>query len=179
MINHALNGDRRSIEALTRHAHPRIAGQVARYPLDDEDRIDLVQTVLLQIPLKIRSLRGQLSFDGWLFRLTATAALPLLRSRRRERARFVAYSDIEEVASLPSVTMASLENVVLAERRNARLRHALRDAPADYREVLLARYDEGRSLNEIARTLALNKREVQSRLRGARAHLRSILGDDR
>ena len=81
----------------------QVERQLARYPVSDEDRLDLVQSTLLQVVRTLGSFRGDSSFTTWLFRVTANEALMLMRSQRRQRARIVEGLDFEELGLLPTV----------------------------------------------------------------------------
>src|SRR5688572_9120659 len=103
VIGKAREGDRDSLDELTRVIRPHVERQLARYPVSDEDRLDLVQSTLLQVVRTIRSFRGDSSFTTWLFRVTANEALMLMRSQRRQRARLVEGLDLEDLSVLPTV----------------------------------------------------------------------------
>ncbi len=169
-------GNRSSLEELTRIIRPQVERQLARYPVSDEDRLDLVQSTLLQVVRTIGSFRGDSSFTTWLFRVTANEALMLMRSQRRQRARVVEGLDFEELGVLPTVRSAHGEDdaASLAERE-ACVREALGELPEDYRDVVLAHYHEDLGLQEIARKLSVSESAVRSRLHRARVRLRAIL----
>jgi len=59
--------------------------------------------------------------------------------------------------------------------RDARVRSALQELPADYRDVVLAHYNEDLGLQEIANRLELTESAVRSRLHRARSRLRDLL----
>jgi RNA polymerase sigma-70 factor (ECF subfamily) len=169
-------GDREALDELTRVIRPQVERQLARYPVSDEDRLDLVQSTLLQVVRTIASFRGDSSFSTWLFRVTANEALMLMRSQRRQRARVVEGLDFEELGVLPTVRSAQTEDdaASLAERE-ACVREALGELPDDYRDVVLAHYHEDLGLQEIARKLSVSESAVRSRLHRARVRLRAIL----
>src|SRR5215212_3283638 len=103
VIERVKEGDREALNALTRLIRPHVERQLARYPVSDDDRLDLVQSTLLQVVRRIRSFRGDSSFTTWLFRVTANEALMLMRSQRRQRARLVEGLDLEDLSALPTV----------------------------------------------------------------------------
>jgi len=169
-------GDRAALDALTRLIRPHVERQLARYPVSDEDRLDLVQSTLLQVIRRIRSFRGDSSFTTWLFRVTANEALMLMRSQRRQRARFVAGLDLEDLSVLPTMRAPVCEDdaASVAERERF-VRLALGELPNDYRDVVMAHYHEDLGLQEIAQKLAVSESAVRSRLHRARLRLRAIL----
>jgi RNA polymerase sigma-70 factor (ECF subfamily) len=176
VIRRAQTGERTALNELTRLIRPQVERQLARYPVSDEDRLDLVQSTLLQVVRTLGSFRGDSSFTTWLFRVTANEALMLMRSQRRQRARVVEGLDFEELGLLPTVrsTVTEDDAASLAERE-AHVREALGELPDDYRDVVVAHYHEDLGLQEIARKLAVSESAVRSRLHRARVRLRAIL----
>jgi RNA polymerase sigma-70 factor (ECF subfamily) len=176
LIEKVKDGDRASLDALTRMIRPHVERQLARYPVSDEDRLDLVQSTLLQVIRRIRSFRGDSSFTTWLFRVTANEALMLMRSQRRQRARFVGGLDLEDLSLLPTMRAPSHEDdAASAAERERFVRLALGELPNDYRDVVMAHYHEDLGLHEIAQKLMVSESAVRSRLHRARVRLRAIL----
>src|SRR5690349_15240694 len=176
LIESVKRGDRAALDALTRAIRPHVERQLARYPVSDEDRLDLVQSTLLQVIRRIRSFRGDSSFTTWLFRVTANEALMLMRSQRRQRARLVEGLDLEDLSALPTVRTAQTDDdaASMAERE-AHVRTALGELPDDYRDVVMAHYHDDLGLQEIAQKFAVSESAVRSRLHRARVRLRAIL----
>jgi RNA polymerase sigma-70 factor (ECF subfamily) len=176
LIEHVKQGDRASLDALTRVIRPHVERQLSRYPVSDEDRLDLVQSTLLQVIRRIHSFRGDSSFTTWLFRVTANEALMLMRSQRRQRARFVGGLDLEDLSMLPTMRGPAHEDdaASMAERERF-VRLALGELPNDYRDVVMAHYHEDLGLHEIAQKLMVSESAVRSRLHRARVRLRAIL----
>jgi RNA polymerase sigma-70 factor, ECF subfamily len=176
LILKAQTGDRDALDDLTRTIRPHVERQLSRYPVSDEDRLDLVQSTLLQVVRRIGSFRGDSSFTTWLFRVTANEALMLMRSQRRQRARLVEGLDFEDLGVLPTMRSAVNDDdaASLAERE-AHVRNALGELPADYRDIVVAHYHEDLGLQEIARKFMVSESAVRSRLHRARVRLRAIL----
>jgi RNA polymerase sigma-70 factor (ECF subfamily) len=175
----ATSGDGLALNDLVRELVPHIERQLLRYPVADEDRRDLLQTTLMQVVRRLGSFRGDSSFSTWLFRVTANEALMLMRSQRRQRARVVGGLDLEDLASLPAMNDANAEErsdvLVSKHERDAQVRGAVANLPEDYRDVVLAHYNEDLGLQEIADRLDLTESAVRSRLHRARTRLRQVL----
>jgi len=176
VIRRAQAGDRAALDELTRLIRPQVERQLARYPVSDEDRLDLVQSTLLQVVRTLGSFRGDSSFTTWLFRVTANEALMLMRSQRRQRARVVEGLDFEELGLLPTVRSTVSEDEAASRAEcTAHVREALGELPEDYRDVVVAHYHEDLGLQEIARRFSVSESAVRSRLHRARVRLRAIL----
>jgi RNA polymerase sigma-70 factor (ECF subfamily) len=170
------SGDKPALDVLTRIIRPHVERQLARYPVSDDDRLDLVQSTLLQVVRRIHSFRGDSSFTTWLFRVTANEALMLMRSQRRQRARLVEGLDFEELGVLPTVrSLAAEDDAASLAEREARVREALGSLPDDYRDIVVAHYHEELGLHEIAERFMVSESAVRSRLHRARVRLRAIL----
>ena len=175
LIDRVKEGDRDALDNLTRLIRPHVERQLARYPVSDDDRLDLVQSTLLQVVRRIRSFRGDSSFTTWLFRVTANEALMLMRSQRRQRARLVEGLDLEDLSVLPTVRSVAEDDAASLAEREAHVRSALGELPEDYRDVVLAHYHEDLGLQEIAQKFMVSESAVRSRLHRARVRLRAIL----
>jgi len=183
-LEKASRGDSASLERLVHGLRPHIEKQLLRYPLSDDDRQDLVQSTLMQIIRRVGSFRGDSSFSTWLFRVTANEALMMMRSQRRHRARLVEGLDLEDLGSLPAANDAGAnggpsdraDTNVAQNERDAIVRAALEELPADYRDVVSLHYHQDLGLQEIALRLSTTESAVRSRLHRARSRLRAILG---
>ncbi len=179
ILNRALGGEHGALNALVSELRPHVERQLLRYPVADEDRRDLLQTTLMQVVRRLGSFRGDASFSTWLFRVTANEALMMMRSQRRHRVRLVEGLDFEDLATLPAMNDAELDergDVGAANReRDARVRTALQALPDDYRDVMVAHYHEDLGLQEIADKFELSESAVRSRLHRARSRLRALL----
>jgi len=176
LLDRVKRDDPGALDAFTRAIRPHVERQLARYPVSDEDRLDLVQSTLLQVIRRIRSFRGDSSFTTWLFRVTANEALMLMRAQRRQRARFVAGLDLEDLSVLPTMRASTFDDdpASRAEREKF-VRNALGELPTNYRDVVLAHYHDDLGLHEIAEKFLVSESAVRSRLHRARLRLRAIL----
>ncbi len=178
-LEKAANGHSASLVTLIRALKPAIEKQLLRYPLTEEDRRDVVQATLMQVTRRVGSFRGDSSFSTWLFRVTANEALMLMRSQRRHRSRLVEGLDFEDLDNLPAANDREGDNRsdanAVASERDARVREALEELPASYRDVVALHYHMDLGLQEIAARLETTESAVRSRLHRARSRLRTIL----
>jgi RNA polymerase sigma-70 factor (ECF subfamily) len=179
LLDRALEGDKVALNTFITQLRPHVERQLLRYPVADDDRRDLLQATLMQVVRRLGSFRGDSSFSTWLFRVTANEALMLMRSQRRHRTRLVEGMDFEELGAIPAMNeshYAEPGDVGAATReRDDRVRRALDELPADYRDVVVAHYHMDLGLEEIAGRFDLSESAVRSRLHRARTRLRSIL----
>ncbi|MCU0689954.1 MAG: RNA polymerase sigma factor [Polyangiaceae bacterium] len=179
LIEEAQNGTQAALAELAQSIRPHIERQLARYPVSEEDRRDLLQITLMQVCRKIESFRGDASFSTWLFRVTANEALMMMRSQRRHRARLVEGMDMEDLGAIADAdTPQDGAGSAATSEVNARVRDALKDLPESYRAVVIAHYHQDLGLQEIADRLNLTESAVRSRLHRARSRLRTVLTQD-
>jgi RNA polymerase sigma-70 factor (ECF subfamily) len=178
-LRRAARGDASALRTLVTVLAPHVERQLLRYPLSEDDRRDLLQTTLMQVVRRVGSFRGDASFSTWLFRVTANEALMMMRSQRRHRARLVEGLDLEELGSLIAANDATDalrgDSSAASRERDARVREALDELPADYRDVVSLHYAQDMGLHEIAARLSTTESAVRSRLHRARSRLREIL----
>ena len=129
-----------------------------------QDAEEVTQTAFLKAWQGLRTFQEKAAFSTWLYRLTANAAVDLLR-RRREPA--LSLDDPDQAPSPEELSMA-------AERRRL-LWQAIDQLPESHRLPLVLRELEGLSYREIARALDLEEGTVKSRLARGRLMLRQQL----
>ena len=135
-----------------------------------QDAEEVTQTAFLKAWQGLRTFQGKAAFSTWLYRLTANAAVDLLR-RRREPALSL---DDPDLPPIPDLAPSPEELSMAAERRRL-LWQAIDQLPESHRLPLVLRELEGLSYREIARALDLEEGTVKSRLARGRLMLRQQL----
>jgi RNA polymerase sigma-70 factor (ECF subfamily) len=136
---------------------------------------DVVQEVFLQVWRQAgRYDPARASVSGWLSLITRSRAIDRLRNRRvGERTATDAYAERPESDASPE----GATNVLFAERRT-RIAEALRDLPAEQREVIQLAFFEGLTQNEIAVRTATPLGTVKTRTLLALKKLRNALREE-
>lgn len=178
LLQNAQHGDRAALDAVILQIRPLVQRQLARYPVTEEDRRDLLQTTLLQVVRKLDSFRGESSFSTWLFRVTANEALMMMRSQRRHRGRLVDGLEDDELDAISHHNLGAEEPFGHDHDQAEHLRNAFATLPEAYQTVVAAHYAQDLGLQEIARRYNMTEASVRSRLHRARARLRSVLADN-
>jgi len=130
---------------------------------------DLLQETLIEAVRSAPTFRGESSLKTW---LCAIARRRLGRHYEAERRAAVVRAGL---AVVPDVGAADRGTDI--ERRDE-ITRALGALPPIHRQVLVLKYLDDRSVEEIAQELGRNRVQVQSLLQRARAGLREALGDD-
>ena len=134
-----------------------------------DDAEDVHQEVWLTVYRTIGSLANPGAFRTWLFRTTRHRAVDFLRKRKRER------ELADDLATEPIDADEDAGHDDLAGIDVAALDSALRAMPPPQREVVLLRYRDDMSYNEIAMVVGCPIGTVRTRLHHAKRRLQELL----
>lgn len=167
MLRRLRSGDRgaleRVYEAYSEELY-RLAVALTGSPSEAED---VVQEVFLGVPEALKRFEGRSSLWTWLRTITVRCVL----MRRRAERRFRDFTrSLIVVFREPEVERAQLERISL-ER-------ALGGLPEGYRDVLVLKYVEELTHEEIAGTLGISRRASENRLYRARGMLGDALAGE-
>lgn len=174
LIARAQAGEHRAFGALVRLYQDRVFRFILRLVGSREDAMDLTQDTFMKAHRALPGWRPEAQFRTWLFRIAHNAALDVLR--RRQSIAFIPFAELSadedsdaapDMAPQPDQQVSDRQRIGLLER-------ALRELPADQREILLLRELEDMSYAEIATTLDIAEGTVKSRL--ARARIAALAG---
>lgn len=135
---------------------------------------DVMQDVTMTALEKGNQLRDPAKAAGWLYRLVVVAALQYRRRLGRRRKLLDRYVD-----RMPSAEGAAREpdplGWLLADEQRAMVRQAIETLPRRDAELVLLKYTEDWSYQEIAEHLGLSVTAVEARLHRARQKMRQAL----
>lgn len=172
----------KAFEALFRR-HRRRAFELAFRVLGDASLAgDVVQEAFLSVYRKGRGFEARAQFTSWMHRVVLNHAIDLQRRERRHRASRVSPSPgrgpVEAAGvSEPAAGDPGPDALAVGAERNALVRDAISRLSPKLAEVVVLRYLEGRSYEEIGEVLGLPSGTVKSRLNRAHTALEAILGD--
>jgi len=145
-----------------------------RYSGDSAAAMDIAQDTFVKLLSSIQQFRGDSSFESWLYRMVVNSCLDYHRRRRR----FLPLMD-DALDVFRSSKEGALSEM-LREEQAERVQMVVAQLPEDQRIVVVLRYTEGRSYEEIADLLGCRRGTVASRLNRAHkalerrlSHLRS------
>ncbi len=166
-------GDQVALAALVTRHHAPLLGYLYRLVGGDRQLSeDLVQETLLHV-LRQRTYQAARPFKPWLYMIATNLARDYFKSaavRQRWRG-----DDAEEALLHLSDSAPSPEERALAAEQGSEVRAALAQLGEEYRIVLLLRFYQGFSLQEIAETLQIPLGTVKSRLSVGVHRLRTVL----
>jgi RNA polymerase sigma-70 factor (ECF subfamily) len=158
-------GDRAAFEELVAHCQARIRGFLFKLIGGGERVDDLAQEVWMDVFRDLPKLNDPGAFLPWLYRIARNRAFRVLRRRARP--------------------FGSIEQIDIAERTDAPDDFTTEDAAAvhsaldrlgpEHREVLLLRFIDDLSYEQIAAVVGCQMGTVKSRLHNAKRALRRVL----
>jgi RNA polymerase sigma-70 factor (ECF subfamily) len=162
-------GDEDAFARLMRTFEARTLGYLRGLVGHDAD--DVQQEVWLSIYRHLHVLADPGAFRTWLFRTTRHRAIDFLRTRKRER-ELIDDTPIEDVAVAGDQTGEDDARQLFDEEAFAA---ALLAMPPPQREVMLLRYRDGLSYQEIAQVVGRPIGTVRTRLHHAKRRLQESL----
>lgn len=182
LIERCKKGDLDAFDTLIPLHQERIYNLALRLLGNEDDALDLAQDVFCAAFRKISSFRGDSAFSSWLYRITVNLANNF---RRKGSSRIQAkgmsldepllphekdgpYLQIPDDNPGPRQMAIGHELVDILSKK-------MQSLPFEFRQILILRFTEGLSYEEIAQTLECNVGTVKSRLFRARAELRKLM----
>ncbi len=129
-----------------------------------DDAFDLTQDAYVRVFTQIEQFDGRSSVATWIYRIAVNQALQFLRRARTGREK------LDAVRQTASASIDDQRHVTQID-----VRGALATLDPDEQAVLLLRYHEGHSYQEIAEVLGCAEGTVGSRLNRARQKLKDCL----
>ncbi len=140
-----------------------------------EDARDVSQEAFVHAFQKLNTFRGQSAFYSWLFRIAFNAAISHKRKTRRISVSIDATREITGVEPPDSRADAEPSQRLEAAERQALIRSALSQLPAEYRTVLVLKEIEQLKYEDIAKIVDCPIGTVRSRIHRARLELRETV----
>lgn len=138
---------------------------------DPHEAEDLAQEALVRAWLALPNFRGQAQFKTWLYRIVMNVCWNRLPRLRRD---LLALGD-EALLEVPAEQWDTPEAGYEAEERRAFLHQHIEQLPESYRLLVVLRFQQELSYEEIANVVSLPLGTVKTGLFRARARLREAL----
>ncbi len=113
---------------------------------------DILQEAFLKVYRNLNGFRQNLSFSSWVYRIVHNEAINYLKKNKQKQKVVSLDAEDEQSFSLMNI-LASEENIMLdlkAKETSAKVREILKEIRDDYREVLVLKYLEDYSYDEIS-----------------------------
>lgn len=183
LVERCKAGDRLAFDELISGHQDRVLNTAFRLMGNYEEALDLTQEVFMNCFRKIGNFKGDSALSTWLYRITVNTA--------KNRWKYQQSRGINKTHSLDAPMSADDEERIkqfpdrqptprkVASDREAfsYLEEQLESLNGEHKEVLVLRYIEELSYEEIADILRLSLGTVKSRIHRARNELRDLMGE--
>lgn len=176
LVHRARAGDLRAFEDLVRETQGAITAVVARIIDGQDDVDDVVQDVYVQAFQHLGSFRGESQFSTWLHRIAVNTSLKRLKQIRRKGSLSLDDPENGLADHLHGEPGLDPRAIVMKQERDDAVRRAVSTLPEKHRVVVVLRYFNDYSCEEIANLLGCSVGTVWSRLHYACKQLKNTLG---
>lgn len=170
-VHKAQKGDQAAFAWLVEAYQGPVYRLALRMGLSPADAEEAAQNAFLAAWRGLPSFRGEAKFSTWLYRLASNAAVDVLRREKKYENQW----DIEDLQR-PDAAPSPQEQLERQDTQQA-VRAAMAALSAEFRQVLVLRYLQEMSYQEIAQALALPEGTVKSRINRAKGQLKALLAE--
>jgi RNA polymerase sigma-70 factor, ECF subfamily len=176
-IKQVLKGDRNAFGEIVELYKDKVFQLSFRMLGNRHEAEDIAQEAFIRAYVNIQSFNMNLKFSTWLYRIATNLCIDRLRKKKPDyyldaevagTEGFTMYSHIPSDASLPEEDVESLELQESIQKEISKL-------PDKYRSVIVLKYIEEMSLNEISEILDIPLGTVKTRIHRGREALRKQL----
>ena len=179
LIERARQGDKDAFYRLVFPCERAVYTAAVSILNNSADAEEAAQEAVLKAFTNLAGFRGEAKFSTWLIQITINEARLKLRKDRRHLYESVDEQRADEEGEYSPKDFADWREVPSEALQRRELREALKQAIADlpsiYREVLILRDVQQRSIQETAQILGLTEGSVKTRLLRARLQMRDAL----
>ncbi len=170
VIEGCQRGDEAAFRELFESHKDKIYSIALRYSGDKAAAMDIAQDTFLKLMDRIGQFRGESSFDSWLYRLVVNSCMDY---RRRQKRWMPMVEEFFDSFRAPEPT--PLQDL-MSDERSQQVQEVVAKLAPEHRTVVVLRYTEGLSYEEIAEILNCSRGTVASRLNRAHKVLERRLG---
>jgi len=141
--------------------------------LPQEDIEDLLQNIFLRVYQNLNAFNQDLQFSSWIYRIAHNETMAFFRKRSvRPHGHLHTLSD-EEMANLASELNITKD---IEARDDATVLHTcIQKLPQQYRDIVVLKFFEHKSYDELSDILELPPGTIATRIRRAKERLRKLL----
>lgn len=182
LIERARNGDLDAFDSLIRRYEDQVYSVAYRLVGNEDDAADVAQEVFIACFRHLKKYRGDSKLSTWLHRITVNTAKNLWsrqKRQRQDRTQPLESTDPQESAPIDRIPDPGPNPRRLAESGEIVeiLEGKLLELEPEFREVIILRFIEGFSYEEIAEVTEEPLGTIKSRIFRARRALRDLMQD--
>ncbi len=168
--------NREHFAVLIERYEARLARYVRRLGVANlEDRQDILQDIFIKVYRNLHAFDQSLSFSSWVYRIAHNETMSWFR-KRSVRPEHTNASDGDAVLALLAGE-ENIESAHIAIESNEVVRAGVAELPTRYRDVLVLRFFEEKTYEEIADILEVPVGTVATLVHRAKGKLRELLAE--
>ena len=153
ILARARQGDEDAFRVLV-ELHARAAFRLAfRLMRDERDAEDVVQESFIRAYRQLSRFEARSNFATWLHRIVVNCAMDALRARQVRRERLA--DPVEDMPDVAAADCPSPERLAMSDEIRRRVDASMAELTPQERVAFALRHYEGRSIDEIGRTLGV------------------------
>jgi RNA polymerase sigma-70 factor (ECF subfamily) len=175
VLARARQGDGDAFRALVER-HSRSAFRLAyRMTGNEQDAEDVVQDAFVRAYRQLGRFESRANFGTWLYRIVANCSVDLMRARQA-RHDMTRSESLDHLVDRPAHDVPGPDRLAQSAEIQRQVRDALSGLSPLERAAFILRHHEGRSIDEISRTLGLGTSAAKHSVFRAVKKLRTALG---
>lgn len=177
IVNRAIKGDRIAFAELVELYKDKLYNLSYRLLGNPHDAEEVTQEAFLRAYANLKKYDSRHKFSTWLYRIATNCGIDRLRKKKADYS-LDAPIDEEDGADMYSMIPnkdESLEQRVASRETRLELQAAIEQLPPSYRTVIVLKYIEDLSLQEISEVLSIPVSTVKTRLHRGREALRTYM----
>jgi RNA polymerase sigma-70 factor, ECF subfamily len=158
LIEGCQRNDPEAFRALFERHKDTVYSIALRYSGDANVAQDIAQDTFLKLFSAIGNFRGEANFQSWLYRMVVNCCFDQKRKARR------LMPLVEQLVAMIQAPGANALDEILRSEMSAHVRSVVGNLPPEQRMVIVLRYTQGLSYDEIAEILGCSSGTIASRL---------------
>lgn len=164
LLSQILSRDRRALALFYRTYAPKLARHIASKIRNPKDAEEVLQDTLFHFLESLRDFEGKSRIETYLYAVCNHKIIDFYRKKKIRHTVFSQIPQLEGIMSGIATPEDELDALILKEN----ISRALAKLVPRYRVLLVSKYFEGRSIEEIAQKLTVTAKSIESRLFRAR-----------
>jgi RNA polymerase sigma-70 factor (ECF subfamily) len=177
LVKRALKGDQQAFADIVDLYQDKLYHMSYRMLYNRQEAEDVVQDTFLRVYRNLDRYDDSMKFSTWIYRIATNLCIDRLRRRRPTYsldAESTDHEGLDGYSILPSDDRTPESEIVLSETQRI-IRQAIENLPAKYKTVMVLRYLQDMSLQEISDVMDMPVTTIKTRVHRGREFLRKRL----
>ncbi|QED46577.1 RNA polymerase sigma factor [Cytobacillus dafuensis] len=167
-IQDVLSGNKHAYAHIINKYKNPLYATILRMTRNPQDAQDLVQEAFIKVYHQLGKFDGNGSFSSWIYRVAINHCMDEFRKKRYQMKQV-------EINEEKMVNSNHPEVIFLKKEKNRQLERLIATLPEDERMIILLRYANELSYNEISEIVELPLSDVRNKLHRAKKKMRDIV----